>query len=94
MKISFWIPEDENPQNIMKFIENEITEAKNIKSKETRRGVNTALTLMKCNIGIYGTGYCYYADETKLFADKYEGKIKKYHCGRDFVKPEKPSDYT
>lgn len=94
MKISIWIPEDENKDKINKFIEREITEANNIKSKETRNGVTTALTLLKLNFGVYGSGFCYYSEDTKLVAEKYNGKIKKYHCGREFVKPEKPSDYT
>jgi len=94
MKISFWIPKDEDPNNISRFINKELAEAKNIKSKKTRQDTETALTLLKWNFSLYGTGYCYYTDEFYLVADKYDGNIKKYNCGKEYIKPEKPSKFT
>lgn len=94
MKISYWIPNKEDPNKINKFINNEIAEAKNIKSKQTRKETETALTLLKWNFAMYGTGYCYYSDENYLTADKYDGNVKRYNCGKGHIKPASPDKFV
>lgn len=93
MKVSFWVPETENKENISKFISSELAEASNIKSKKTRKDAQLALMLLKLNFIRYGVGYCYFGDEQHLVAEKYEGNIKKYHCGKGYVKPQKPEAF-
>ncbi|GAH35322.1 unnamed protein product, partial [marine sediment metagenome] len=91
MKISIWIPKTKNPIWIQDFINGEITQAINIKSKSTREsvadGLHVAQRIARPGIGLYIEG-------KDFEEEKYDGKIFKYHCGRDFIKPEKPSDYT
>ena len=91
MKISIWIPKTKNPIWIQDFINDEMSQAGNIKSKSTRESVVDGLYVAQ-RIARPGVGLCI---EGKEFEEKtYDGKIFKYHCGRDFIEPEKPSDYT
>ena len=88
MKISMWIPKEEDENNICNFLKKEIAEAKNIKSKETRKDTLTGLMSIWCNFSIYGSGYCYFADGNDIETQAYFNNIKKYNCGKEFVKPE------
>jgi len=91
MKISLWIPKTKNPVWIQDFITGEMSQAGNIKSKLTREsvadGLFVAQRLARPGIGLYVEGKEYNEE-------KYDGKIFKYYCGREFIKPEKASDYT
>ncbi len=90
MKISMWIPKEKNPVWLQDFINKEIAQAGNIKSKETRKsvieGLNTAQRLSK-------PGICLYIHGTDFDKDIYKGKEFKYYCGNDYIKPEVPSDF-
>jgi len=91
MKISIWIPKTKNPVWIQDFINGEINQAGNIKSKSTRESVADGLYVAQ-RVAKPGIGLCI---EGKDFeAENYDGKIFKYHCGREFIKPETQSDYT
>lgn len=91
MKISMWIPKNKEPSWMRKFIQKEIVETQNVKSKETRdsalRSLNTTLLNAR-------RGACVYAEDDSFELEHYDGKQFKYHCGREFIEPEKENDYT
>lgn len=97
MKITLIIPEKESKFKMLSFLEQEITQANNIKSKETRNSVIESLKKIKLHLEVHGTGKAYYAwDEDNdicIDVQPYKGPTKTYHCGRDFVKPSEPSDF-
>ena len=47
MKVSLWVPQKESLQNIIDFVENEIVEARNIKSTKNRNKTISALNSIK-----------------------------------------------
>ena len=90
LKISMWIPENKEPSWLRKFIQNEISQTQNVKSKETRK---SALQSLNAVLQHARVGTCIYVENTfKL--EPYIGTQFKYHCGREFVRPEPQSDYT
>ena len=50
MKISLHIPQDSDLDNIRRFLRNELAEARNIKSKQTRKSVIAGLTKLLANV--------------------------------------------
>lgn len=93
MKISFWVPKTENIQTIIKFLNKEIAQARNIKSKKTRENTLIGLNSVKNNLIESGTGNCFYADAEYSGIIKYEGNTKMYHCGTSFIEPEPESKF-
>lgn len=91
MKISFWIPKTKNPQWIRDFINNEITQAGNIKSKQKRESVIKSL---QTAIKFAEPGRCLYVEESDCTEDIYNDKEFNYHCGNDYIHPELPSDFN
>jgi len=91
MKISMWIPKEKNPIWLQDFINKEMGQAGNIKSKETRNSVVDGLTVAQ---RLAEPGVCLYVDGTAFDEQSYDGNEFKYHCGREFIRPEQPSAYT
>lgn len=85
-----WIPNEKNPVWIQEFINKEIAQAGNIKSKETRNSVIDGLYVAH---HIAKPGISIYIDGKNYDMDTYKGKEFKYYCGNDYIKPEKPNDF-
>ncbi len=92
MKISMWIPKEKNSVWLQDFINKEISQAGNIKSKETRNSVIEGLHTIQ---RLAEPGICLYVDGTDSDVDTtYESKEFKYYCGHDYIKPEKSDNFT
>lgn len=94
MKISYWIPKDEKLDTIRKFLKREVAQAMNIKSKDTRDNTLNCLISIRHTLERFGTGYCFYSDNGATSVVEYEGNIKKYHCGNEFIDPPLPEELT
>ena len=86
-----WIPETKNPVWVQDFINIEMIQAGNIKSKTTRESVVDGLYIAQ---RLAKPGMCVYVEGRDCDLDTYRGKEFKYHCGREFITPEKENDYT
>lgn len=91
MKISLWIPKEKNIWHVWNFLENEIHQAENIKSKETKKSVKHSLGKMIQNAR---RGYCIYTEENSVESEPYDGESFFYRCGKQFFRPEKESTFT
>ena len=79
------------------FIRKEISEASNIKNKANRKGVASALRKILNAFVEFGHnigGKAYFSDGDELVVVEYEGIRKRYHCGKDYLKIEKPQKPT
>ena len=95
MKISIWIPKEKLLQNEIEFVQKEITEANNIKSKKNRKSVISALNKIKGTLEVYGTGFYYLSDGEDCIIGEYDGRDKLYKCdNRDYHYPTKPKEYS
>lgn len=90
MKISLWIPRKKSVQWITNFINKEITQASNIKSKQNRESIQRDLLLAL----VYAKpGSCLYVGDGFANISEYTQNEFKYHCGKEFQYPEKPSEF-
>ena len=90
MKISMWIPKSKEPSWIRKFIQNEMSEAKNIKSRETR---NSTIQSLRIALNNARRGACIFADGNEFTIEHYDDRTFFYRCGREFIKPSIPENY-
>lgn len=82
MKITLYIPKGKNEHD---FVASEITEASNIKSKDTRKSVIAGLRKIAVAIREYPDGgVALFSDGEEIFVEPYNGIKKKYHCGHEY----------
>ena len=91
MKISLWIPKEKDIFNVRSFLQDEIHQAENIKSKETRNSVKKSLGKM---IEKAVPGHCIYTESEYAERKPYNGNSFFYRCGRQFFQPEKQNTFT
>ena len=90
MKISMWIPKNKEPSWIRKFIQRELIEAENIKSRVTR---NSTIQSLRTALNNARRGACIFADGADLIIEHYDDRTFFYRCGREFIKPSIPENY-
>lgn len=91
MKISLWIPKEKNIHQVWSFLQNEVKESENIKSKETQKSVQQSLRKMIKNAQ---SGYCIYTEDDYVEKKLYNGDSFFYRCGKEFFRPEKQNTFT
>ena len=89
MKITLLVPKDHNKETVLRFLKTEIAEARNIKDKNHRKLVESALNMIKTQIIQNGVGHAYYSDGITTVSEEYDQTLKIYWCGKDFIRPEK-----
>ena len=82
MKISLYIPKGKEK---LSFIKKEISSARNIQDRQTRKSIEDGLNKIIAN---YKDGYFYLWDEKELFYSEYNGKEFIYKCGKELEVPE------
>ena len=90
MKISMWIPKSKEPLWIRKFLQRELTEAENIKSRVTR---NSTIQSLRIALNNARRGACIFADGNEFTIEQYDDRTFFYRCGREFIKPSIPENY-
>jgi peptide subunit release factor 1 (eRF1) len=70
MKVSLYIPANANLDDIRSFLRREIAEARNIKSKATRKSVSSGLNKILLNLQ---AGMGYLTDGNELVIEPYDG---------------------
>lgn len=90
MKISMWIPTTKNPVWIQNFINNEMNQAGNIKSKQTRESIIDSLFVAQRTVK---PGVCLYIDGTDATEETYPDKEFKYYCGHEYIRPITPTEF-
>jgi peptide chain release factor subunit 1 len=85
MNITLAIPEGKEYKNKLKH---ELSVASNIKSKQTRDSITQGLRKI---LEAYSPGNVYLWNGEKLWSHPYPLNEFIYHCGPDFMVPEKPS---
>lgn len=92
MKISLYVP---SGKNVNSFIDDEISQATNIKSKEVRKSVTAGLRKMRIAlVGYPDGGVALFTDGDSITAEPYTGIKKLYHCGNDYKRIEPPNAQT
>lgn len=86
-----WIPKSKEPLWIRKFLQRELTEAENIKSKVTR---NSTIQSLRTALNNARRGASIFADGANFTIEYYDDKTFFYRCGREFTKPLIPENYT
>jgi peptide chain release factor subunit 1 len=86
MKVSLLLPEGAADHTV--FIRNEIVEAQNIKSKETRKAVISGLRKILLALRYHTEKVALYTDGDELLIEPYTGRNRIYRCGREYVRPE------
>jgi len=87
MKITLYIPKGKT--DTRNFLNEEIAEAMNIKSKSTRKTVIAGLRKMLNAINPYEDGgIAMFTDGEDLIIEKYDGVKKLYHCGHEYKRIE------
>jgi len=43
---------------------------------------------IQSKIIIEGIGNCFYSDGNEMFVESYNGNVKNYNCGREYIKPD------
>lgn len=86
MKVSLLLPEGAADHTA--FIRNEIVEAQNIKSKETRKAVISGLRKLALAIQYHREKVALYTDGEELLVEEYGGRDRIYRCGREYIRPE------
>jgi peptide chain release factor subunit 1 len=85
VKVSLLLPEGAADHTA--FVRNEIVEAQNIKSKETRKAVISGLRKIALAIKVHTEKVALYTDGDELLIEPYEGRNRIYHCGREYKRP-------
>lgn len=83
---------------LLSFIDSEISESENIKDKETRKSVHSALRKIKSrvlsNYPLNGKkGIAIFSDGEDAIVNDYDGDSKTYHCGKEYISPETSYDF-
>jgi len=78
---------------LISFIERELTQARNIRSKETRESTLSALEMIKKNLIQHGSGKAYNCDGESINVYDYEGNTKTYYCGNKYISHNIPEKY-
>jgi len=86
MKISLYLPE--NASDPAKFLSSEIAEARNIKNKTNRKATIRGLQKIAVACRERYESVAYFTDGNELLVEDYNGKKRKYHCGRDYLRIE------
>jgi peptide chain release factor subunit 1 len=85
MKISLHIPKGKELPR--RFLHNEVAQARNIKSKQTRQSVVDGLQKLLAAVETHGSGVAYYTDGVEVKSEPYEGRRQTYYCGREYQLP-------
>lgn len=92
MKISLYVP---SGKNLNSFIDDEINEASNIKSKVVRKSVVAGLRKMRVALAEYPDGgVALFTDGDTIHAERYTGIKKLYHCGNEYRRLQPPDAQT
>ena len=74
MKISLHIPKEANMDDIRSFVKKEISEARNIKRKETRKSVYAGLNkILRILFGTRKVGISIFTDGDSIHVESYDG---------------------
>ena len=87
MKITLAIPEGK--KGMAEFLKKELSQAQNIKSKQTRQQVTKGLNKLLFRQDYSSIIFYYDGDTDELTQEPYDGIDFVYHCGHRFVIPEK-----
>ena len=85
MKISLCIPKGK--KGIRQFLQSELVQCRNIKDKETRKSVQSALSKILNYVNEHTSGVSLFSDGEDLQTAPYEGKKQFYFCGREYKTP-------
>jgi peptide chain release factor subunit 1 len=66
------------------FLRREIASATNIKSKPTRKAVESGLRKLLSAYRHHGDGKSYFTDGEDVVVEDYEGVSRVYHCGKEY----------
>ena len=86
MKISLHIPKEKDLANVKTFIKKEITQARNIKDKTVRK---LTISILKKLLWMDYSGFSVYATKDSTQISWYSGNRFIYHCGKEFLEPER-----
>jgi len=85
MKISICIPNGKS--GIRQFLQSELAQSRNIKDKENRKSVLSALSKLLNNVSENDSGISLFSDGDEIQIKSYDGKKWFYHCGREYKLP-------
>lgn len=81
LKITLHVPKEYDENAIRSFIKDEITQAGNVKSKETRK---TATAGLRKILSAVKPGYSFFTDGADIWSEPYNGVSRQYFCGNEF----------
>ena len=83
MKISLYLPK--GTADPTQFVRDELAQARNIKSKATRKSVEAGLRKLLGALAQGHEGIALFTDGSEIIVERYEGRQKKYFCGREYL---------
>jgi len=86
MKVTYALPKEGDPVAARAFLLKEIDQARNIKKDVTRSQVEKGLARIRNAVEV-GKIFRWDGENESMLIERYLGKEKIYHCGREFVNP-------